>query len=93
MEMLRILNPRTSSDHDYDALDLLDQDHAAIAELFDCYAKLDDRDEKKALLARIIRVLTVHLRIEEGLFYPALRKASGDQTVTARSSDRAMGNN
>lgn len=81
MEMLRILKPKTSSDHDYDALDLLDQDHAAIAKLFDCYGRLEDRDEKKALLSRIIRVLTVHLRIEEGLFYPALRKATGNQTV------------
>jgi hemerythrin superfamily protein len=79
MEMLRIPSGMASSD-DCDALDLLNQDHAAIAELFDLYESLHQREEKQALVSRIIRVLTVHARIEQELFYPALHRAIGDDT-------------
>lgn len=82
MEILRILSGMASSE-DYDALDLLRQDHVAVAELFDRYEDLDDNDHKgkQALVSRLIRILTVHGRIEEELFYPALRHAMGGQTV------------
>ena len=80
MEILRILSRMANSD-DYDALDLLRQDHAAVAELFDRYEGLDDNDHegRQALVLRVIRMLTVHSRIEEELFYPALRQAIGEQ--------------
>jgi hemerythrin superfamily protein len=82
MEILRILSRMANSD-DYDALDLLREDHTAVAEEFDRYEDLDDDDHegKQALVSRIIRMLTVHVRIEEELFYPALRHAVGAQTV------------
>lgn len=80
MEILRILS-RMTSRGDSDALDLLEQDHAAITELFDSYETLDDQDAKHALVSRIIRAMTVHSRIEEELFYPALRQGIGDQPV------------
>jgi len=82
MEILRILSRMDNSD-DYDALDLLRQHHAAVAGLFDRYEGLDDNDHeaKQALVVRVIRMLTVHGRIEEELFYPALRQATGGQTV------------
>jgi hemerythrin superfamily protein len=82
MEILRILSRRASSD-EYDALDLLRQDHAVVAELFDRYEDLGDREgkDRRDLLSRIIRALTVHARVEEELFYPALRHAIGDQAV------------
>lgn len=82
MEIPRILSRMTSSD-EYDALDLLRQDHAVVAELFDRYENLDDREGKKKrdLISRIIPALTVHARIEEELFYPALRQAIGNQAV------------
>ena len=80
MEILRILSRMDNSD-DYDALDLLRQHHAAVAGLFDRYEGLDDNDHeaKQALVVRVIRMLTVHGRIEEELFYPALRQAIGEQ--------------
>ena len=80
MEILRILSRMTSNDA-YDALDLLQQDHATLAELFDRFESLDAWEDKQALVSRIIRVLTVHSRIEEELFYPALRQAIADQTA------------
>jgi hemerythrin superfamily protein len=77
MEMLTILNRRTRNDG-YDALDLLKQDHAAAAELFDHYDSMGDAEQKRDLVSQIIRMLTVHMRIEEALFYPTLRKAVGN---------------
>jgi iron-sulfur cluster repair protein YtfE (RIC family) len=62
-----------------DACDLLDADHVAVKHLFVEYARLavagtgDDAD-KKALAQKICNELTVHARIEEEIFYPALRK-------------------
>jgi hemerythrin superfamily protein len=81
MQILKLWSRMTSSDADYDAVDLLKQDHAVVAELFDRYERLDDLEEKQALISRIVRSLTVHARIEEELFYPALRRASGDPKV------------
>src|SRR4029077_9997503 len=43
MEILRILSRMAKSD-DHDALDVLRQDHAAVAGLFDRYEGLDDDD-------------------------------------------------
>jgi len=86
MEVLRILSRMMHRD-DYDALDLLREDHAAISELFDSYETLQDRGDKQALLNRIIRVLTVHSRIEKELFYPALRQAIGEQTIIMDEAD------
>jgi len=80
MEILRMLREMTSSD-DYDAIDLLKKDHAAVAELFECYETLHDSEEKRAWVSSIIRRLTVHARIEEELFYPTLRRWLPDQTV------------
>jgi len=46
METLTILSRMASSD-DHDALDLLSQDHAAVAELFELYEGLHERQEKQ----------------------------------------------
>jgi len=80
MEILRRPSRMENRD-DCDALDLLNQDHAAVAELFDLYESLHEREEKQVLVSRIIRALTVHARIEQELFYPALRRAIGDDTT------------
>jgi hemerythrin superfamily protein len=62
-----------------DALALLKADHEAVSELVDKYEKGKERmeDEKKFELAhKICEELTIHARIEEEIFYPALREAS-----------------
>ena len=62
-----------------DALALLKADHEAVSELVDKYEKGKERmeDEKKSELAhKICEELTIHARIEEEIFYPALREAS-----------------
>lgn len=63
-----------------DATKLLTEDHkkvrAALAEL----AKTSERDtdKREELLGEIALDLEVHTQIEEEIFYPAFRKASGD---------------
>jgi hemerythrin superfamily protein len=76
MEVARILTRMTGSGQA--ALDLLRRDHAAFSELFDSYGSLEGQDEKEALVNHIIRGLTVHARIEEEIFYPALRRVIGE---------------
>ncbi|MDQ2734273.1 MAG: hemerythrin domain-containing protein [Pseudomonadota bacterium] len=67
------------------AVDLLDADHKAVKKMFiDFNAMCDDGDppEAKGVLAqRICQALTVHAQIEEEIFYPAVRKATGDEAL------------
>lgn len=65
-----------------DACDLLDADHVAVKHLFVEYARLAVADptgagERQAIAQRICSELTVHAQIEEEIFYPALRQATG----------------
>jgi len=63
-----------------DACDLLDADHIAVKHLFVEYARQavampQEAGDRQALAERICQELTVHARIEEEIFYPALRQA------------------
>jgi len=66
---------------DGDALNLLARDHAAVIELLDSYPNLTDPGDKETLVARLIVELVIHARVEEGLFYPALRRANVDAAL------------
>src|SRR5687767_6541039 len=59
------------------AIDLLEQDHELVDSLFKKYERLGEgrEAEKKELLERICRELTVHAQIEEEIFYPECRDA------------------
>ena len=64
-----------------DAITLLKQDHREVEEYFEAYEQTKN-DKKKAELARqICNALTVHAQIEEEIFYPAARKATGDDEL------------
>lgn len=63
-----------------DACDLLDADHVAVKHLFVEYARLamvapEAAADRLPIAQKICSELTVHARIEEEIFYPALRKA------------------
>lgn len=65
-----------------DACDLLDADHVAVKHLFVEYARLAVADpaaagDRQVLANRICSELAVHAQIEEEIFYPALRQATG----------------
>lgn len=62
-----------------DAIELLEQQHQEVAELFEKYEKLGEgkRAEKERLFTRIADRLAAHAKIEELYFYPA---ANADPT-------------
>jgi hypothetical protein len=61
-----------------DAIALLEADHREVDAMFEQYETLTDDADKKALAAKICLALKVHTTIEEELFYPPARKATGD---------------
>ena len=68
-----------------DAVSLLTNDHADVAELFEAYEALVEseggEDEKQALAERICALLTAHATIEEEIFYPACKGKIEDDLV------------
>ena len=68
-----------------DALELLEADHQAVRRLFDEYRQLAANDapeaRRKALAEQICMELTIHAKLEEELFYPAVRDAIRDDDL------------
>jgi hemerythrin superfamily protein len=76
-----------------DAIALLDADHMHVEQLFAEYQSAgDDREHKRYLAHRICQELAVHAQIEEEIFYPAVRRATGDNQMiddAAKEHDNA----
>ena len=65
-----------------DACTLLDNDHQKVEQLFAEYQSAGNDQSRKSRLAQTICMeLTVHATIEEEIFYPAFRKAAGDNEL------------
>ncbi len=64
-----------------DAIALLKADHAEVKGWFEDYEDLEDDAAKAALSAKICKALKVHAKIEEEIFYPAARAATGDKPL------------
>ena len=63
------------------AISLLTDDHEKVARLFKEYEKLVEKDsegKKSSVAKEIITELTIHMAVEEEIFYPAARKAIHD---------------
>ena len=75
-----------------DAIDLLDADHLAIHALFQSYRDLVRKRagalQRRALAEEICMELTIHARLEEELFYPAVREALRDDEVLDEAEDQ-----
>jgi len=60
-------------------------DHEAVRALFqqfDALGRDGEQDTARAeLVDEICRALTIHMRLEEDLFYPALRAAQGNEEL------------
>jgi hemerythrin-like domain-containing protein len=69
-----------------DAIELLKEDHRNVERIFKQFEKLqeDDTDDesKRALVERACAALTVHTRIEEEIFYPAVRDVLQDEILS-----------
>jgi hemerythrin superfamily protein len=64
-----------------DAIELLTNDHDAVRKLFDEFraaAEAEDEDRQRQLQRRIFDELETHTRIEEDIFYPAVRDLGVD---------------
>jgi cytochrome P450 len=68
-----------------DAIDLLDADHLAVHGLFQSWRELVRMRapalQRRALAEEICMELTIHAKVEEELFYPALREALQDDEL------------
>ena len=65
----------------HDACTLLDDDHNAVARLFEQHKSAHDARRQQLLAAQICQELLVHMQIEEEIFYPAFQRATGDQEL------------
>jgi hypothetical protein len=61
-----------------DACTLLDEDHSQVIRLFEQYKAAHEPNRKELLARQICQELTVHMQIEEEIFYPAFLRATGD---------------
>ncbi len=80
--------PPADVSKDQDALSLLMADHKRVATLFAEFDKLKEDgsdDDKSAVVQRICQELSVHCELEEGIFYPAVRKAIDDKELMDES--------
>ena len=75
-----------------DAIDLLDADHLAVHGLFQSYRELVRTSapalKRRALAEEICMELTIHARLEEELFYPALRESLEDEDLADEGEDQ-----
>jgi hemerythrin superfamily protein len=74
-----------------DAIDLLDADHLAVHALFEAYRELVRTHapalQRRALAEEICMELTIHAKLEEELFYPAVREALRDDELVDDADD------
>lgn len=74
-----------------DAIDLLDADHLSVHALFQSYKELvrtrASALQRRALAEEICMELTIHAKLEEELFYPAVRDALNDDDVLDEAED------
>jgi iron-sulfur cluster repair protein YtfE (RIC family) len=72
-----------------DATALLIADHENVKRLFKEYEQLAEQqaapEEREALAAMICAELTIHARIEEEIFYPAIQEVLGDEEMLAEA--------
>lgn len=75
-----------------DAIDLLDADHLAVHALFQSYHDLVRTGapalQRRALAEELCMELTIHARLEEELFYPAVREALRDEDLVDEAEEQ-----
>ena len=98
MQTATCRSPSASLSKSVDAIDLLDKDHRRIEKIFREFETLrDDADHetRRGVVERACAALTVHIRIEEEIFYPAVQrmlseKILSDETTMEHSAAREL---
>jgi hemerythrin-like domain-containing protein len=78
------LMPKGLLNDGQDAIGLLEADHDKVLELFDRFEDIKQshaHQEKQAIVADACHALSVHMAVEEGVFYPAVRGALEDDDL------------
>lgn len=74
-----------------DAIDLLDADHLAVHAMFEAYRELvaarAPAPQRRTLAEEICIELTIHARLEEEIFYPAVRDSLSDDELLDDAED------
>ena len=66
------------------AVDLLEEQHREVEKLFAAFEKAEDAEDKEVIFEEIADKLAVHTKIEEQIFYPAVRaKKTEDMLMEA----------
>ncbi|CAA7625866.1 DUF892 family protein [Magnetospirillum sp. UT-4] len=68
-----------------EAVSLLIQDHREAVAFFDWYQHCSDPVEKAEVARRLCTALRAHMTVEEEIFYPAARQATGDDGIVDHS--------
>ena len=68
-----------------DAVKLLKDDHEKVKGLFRQFEKARSESKKKQLADEIMMELEVHSKIEEEIFYPAVREKVGEDELVAEA--------
>lgn len=78
------LLPKGLLEDDQDAIGVLEADHDKVLGLFERFEDIKDghaNKEKQTIVADACRELTVHMTLEEEVFYPAIRGALDDDDL------------
>jgi hemerythrin superfamily protein len=63
------------------ATQLIKRDHRKVESLFDRFDKAKSASSKKKVCEQVIQELEVHAKLEEEIFYPAVRKHIGEEEM------------
>ena len=72
-----------------DALDLLAEDHKLVNELVENMEAAEDEKEKRKIFREIKTELDTHARLEETIFYPAIKERRELKELVAESLKEA----
>ena len=63
------------------AIDMLEQDHRLVEELFEAIEAADDAGEREELFGELADALALHAALEENIFYPACKSEDTEETL------------
>ena len=63
------------------AIEMLQQDHRLVEELFEAIEEADDASEREELFVELADALALHADLEENIFYPACKSEDTEDTL------------
>jgi hemerythrin-like domain-containing protein len=84
------MNRKTVSavEHTTELLNMLQDDHGNLKELFEQFEQTADTEERGAIIRSALKRLEVHAELEEKMFYPAVQKLIEDDGLIKESFEK-----